>query len=196
MDKLPWKPFINAVGNDLLPVVVDPKIEPRAGSSLRKESLGKVPSIVVNGGAAGVRGWSTKVATLEELKTWSNDPRLGFGMRCNKIKAITIDAATSLGQVTQRDRILKVLGSTPSIAVSSENDPTKGVILFVSKQLFPHRSTDTPYAEIEYLTSNNFLVLAGGKHDFKWSSHLEGDLMEMLKSKKRVTTTQLNRIFD
>lgn len=195
MNTLPWAAFAKTCGFDLLPVVIDPNVVFHANSALsRSAPLFKVPSYVVDDGAVGVAGWAHGNSTPEAIEKWSADPRLGFGMRCREVQAITIKAATSLGQCLERDRIVRLLGA-PSIAATRENDPSRGIVLFCSKHGVARHRAETQHAEIENFNDNHFVVLAGGPCGYRWSQHVEADLQDMVRSKKRVKTEKLAKIF-
>lgn len=194
MNNLPWAAFAKTCGPDLRPVVIDDNVIFNARSSVQGPPY-KIPSTVVDGAAVPMHRWSHFDATPGAIEEWSADPRLGFGMRCRELQAITIKAATSLGQVMERDRILRLLGKAPSIAVSREADPTRGIVLFKAANGNARHRAETQHAEIENLNDNQFVVLAGGPLGYRWSAHIEGDLQDLVNSKHRVKTEALAKIF-
>ena len=194
MNNLPWAAFAKTCGSDLRPVVIDPNVAFNARSTVQGHPC-KIPSTVVNDAAVPMAGWGVIDATPKDIEKWSADPRLGFGMRCRELQAITIKAATSLGQVMERDRIVRLLGKAPSIAVSREDDPTRGIVLFKAANGNARHRVETQHAEIENLNDNHFVVLAGGPLGYRWSTQIEGDLQDLVNSKHRVKTETLAKIF-
>lgn len=196
MNKMPWDAFRNTVGPDLLPVVADPDIKVSPKSKLPQTTLGKTPSVVDKDGFAhGVHGWAQSKALKFDLDTWGSDTRLGFGMRCSTLKAIMIDAKTALGYRTQRDLILRAFGKAPALAVQRNGDDTRGIVLFTSSDTDTYRRAETPYAHLEFLGSTKFIVLDAGRIQYDWEKQLEEDLKTVLKSRTKVTTNKLLKIF-
>jgi hypothetical protein len=75
---------------DMLPVVSNPNAKISPGSSLR--ALGKTPSIYnAEGLVVGIRKWTQRVTTSEEILKWEKVPDYGICIQTRRLRAIDID---------------------------------------------------------------------------------------------------------
>lgn len=197
MNTLPWAAFANVCGPDLLPVVIDDNILFSARSVLPHGSvLYKCPSRIKADAAIGFANWPSHVTTRDEVEEWSADPRLGFGMRCKTLQAITIRAASALGFAAEVARIQFFLGDVPSVAAARGSNPAHGILLFRSEYGFARARAETMFAEIEAFHDHpTFVVIAGGVSGYEWPSDIGNELLEIVSSETKATNAQLAKVF-
>lgn len=91
-----WTMFIQAgFGDRLLPVVQDKSIKISSSSGIK--SLGKTPSLLnKNGEVVGIKGWTSKITTTDDISLWINNDKLGFCVNLrDEYAAIDIDVENS-----------------------------------------------------------------------------------------------------
>jgi putative DNA primase/helicase len=87
----PWRHWdlVLGLGADLLPVA-PPGSTPSPGSKIKK--FGKTPSVIDReGNAHGLKDWTTRAITEENIQRWSLDERLGICVRASACRAIDVD---------------------------------------------------------------------------------------------------------
>ncbi len=89
--KADWQRLVAAgLAADLLPVVCDLAVPIHPKSEIK--ALGKIPSAIGGHGLAhGLKQWTSKVATAEEVQAWSGDDRLGICLQTRLCKVFDVD---------------------------------------------------------------------------------------------------------
>lgn len=159
-----WQAFVDQrLGSDLVPVVCDLKLSISAGSSLRAIDA-KTPSAINDRDEVyGIAGWTDREASERDIATWSNDPRLGIGVVCRKVKAFDIDiddpAEAEAAADWLQDQIAYFAGSRAAVR-SRCNSPRTLLIVRcsdpMSKTVIP-----TSGGQLEFLADRQFFVAAG-----------------------------------
>ena len=66
----------------VLPIVSTPEVPSIENSALARANMrGKIPSVIVNGYACGLKQWPSYQSTDEELAAWSRNRDYGFCVR-------------------------------------------------------------------------------------------------------------------
>lgn len=109
-----WDRFVELVGPaDLLPVVSNPSAEVSPRSTLRQP--GKTPSIYnADRKVVGIRDWTRKVATAQEIAVWRSEPDYGLCVQTRRLTAIDIDVNDPLKALRCALSFARLLGLDPA----------------------------------------------------------------------------------
>lgn len=74
---------------DLLPVVSDPGAQISPHSRMR--DVGKTPSVFGDAGVVGLTNWPKRHTTVDDVRRWSQDSRLGICIQTRNVRALDVD---------------------------------------------------------------------------------------------------------
>ena len=179
--KLDWQRLVEAgLANDLLPVVCDPDVPISPTSTLT--SLGKTPSAVdARGRAHGIKDWTTKFSTEDEIQYWASDGRLGICLQTRLCKVFDVDvedhALANRVEDVLRPMIAEFAGVDPSqIPLRFRDNSSKFAILVRCDAVIKKRNIHLgELNKIEFLGNGQQAVIAGTHPSgsrIKW----EGDI--------------------
>lgn len=169
-----WEHLVEAgLGEDLLPVVCDPSVPISPRSSLAQ--LGKVPSTIdARGYAHGVKNWSRKNATAEEIERWSGDGRLGICLQTRKCKMFDVDIEDLelADRVEQflRSRIARVAGVDPQkLPLRFRKNSSKFALIVRCDAVISKRVVDLGGGNrIEFLGNGQQAMISGTHPSGSW----------------------------
>jgi RecA-family ATPase len=179
--KLDWQRLVEAgLANDLLPVVCDPDVPISPTSTLT--SLGKTPSAVdARGRVHGIKDWTTKFSTEDEIQHWASDGRLGICLQTRLCKVFDVDvedhALANRVEDVLRLIIAEFAGVDPSkIPLRFRDNSSKFAILVRCEAVIKKRNIQLgELNKIEFLGNGQQAVIAGTHPSgsrIKW----EGDI--------------------
>lgn len=162
-----WQHLADAgLAADLLPVVCDPSVPISRNSKL--QSLGKVPSAIDSQGMAhGIRGWTSKFATADEIATWSNDDRLGICLQTRIYKVFDVDveekALADLVKGLLIPMIAQMAGVSPSsVPLRFRQNSNKFALIVRCDAVMPKRVIAMRGSNrIEFLGNGQQAMIAG-----------------------------------
>ena len=179
--KLDWQRLVEAgLANDLLPVVCDPDVPISPTSTLT--SLGKTPSAVdARGRAHGIKDWTTKFSTEDEIQHWASDGRLGICLQTRLCKVFDVDvedhALANRVEDVLRPMIAEFAGVDPSkIPLRFRDNSSKFAILVRCDAVIKKRNIQLgELNKIEFLGNGQQAVIAG-THPSGSRIRWEGDI--------------------
>ena len=165
--KLDWQRLVEAgLANDLLPVVCDLDVPISPTSTLT--SLGKTPSAVdARGRAHGIKDWTTKFSTEDEIQHWASDGRLGICLQTRLCKVFDVDvedhALANRVEDVLRPLIAEFAGVDPSqIPLRFRDNSSKFAILVRCDAVIKKRIIQLDEVnKIEFLGNGQQAVIAG-----------------------------------
>lgn len=181
--KLDWQRLVEAgLADDLLPVVCDLAVPISPTSTLK--SLGKTPSVIgARDMACGIREWTTKFATEDEIQRWRNDGRLGICLQTRRCKVFDVDvedqALSNRVEAVLRPLIAELAGVDPSqIPLRFRDNSTKFAILVRCEAVIRKRVIQLGEVnKIEFLGNGQQAVIAG-THPSGSRIEWEGDIAD------------------
>ena len=161
-----WIHFTLALGwgDNLLPCVPNqPGLRLREGSALGLKTLGKIPSLFDGDGAVyGIKGWTVKVVTPEELTRWETDGRYNICARTGRdgLHALDVDIDDAALSAEVRAAIMQALGPLPE---RCRPGSTKFLVPFTlpKEESCKKRIIVTAQGRIELLGAGQQFVAAG-----------------------------------
>lgn len=159
-DKTDWVFFSEILGltEDLLPVVCNPVAEISAKSALK--ALGKVPSRYYSDGTAGgIKDWTSKRATLEDIERWSQEPDYGICVQTRVVRALDIDVPEPTRAAMIADTFLEALGT--GLPRRWRNNSGKCLYAFRLPGELGKRSFKTEGGIVEFLATGQQFVAIG-----------------------------------
>ena len=181
--KLDWQRLVEAgLADDLLPVVCDLAVPISPTSTLK--SLGKTPSVIgARDMACGIREWTTKITTANEIEAWSSDRRLGICLQTRLCKVFDVDvedqALSNRVEDVLRPLIAALAGVDPSqIPLRFRDNSTKFAILVRCEAVIRKRVIQLGEVnKIEFLGNGQQAVIAG-THPSGSRIEWEGDIAD------------------
>lgn len=179
-----WAHFelILGLGEDLLPVVSDPRIKISANSKMR--SLGKTPSRVNSAEAAvGVADWTSIRATQDDLSKWSRVSEYGICVQTRSVRAIDVDV-TDPEDAGRIRAALAYLG----LPCRSRSNSAKFLLVFTLPGEYFKSVIRTKHGIIEFLATGQQFVAVGthfnsdGKPSgarYEWLGGLPNEIPEL-----------------
>lgn len=156
-----WDSFLQ-YKEDLLPIVCDQSVPTAPTSKLPKENRGKVPSLIKDGFVYGIREWTKRITTIEEISRWKRDTRLGIGLQCRTIKAFDVDVDDP---VIADNLLLFFQKEFPEAALRLRNNSKRFLAAFVCEGNFKYNSMlvnmVNPNDKIEFLADGKQFQAAG-----------------------------------
>lgn len=174
-----WEHFSNTLGltADLLPVVSDPnaKISPLSGMS----QLGKTPSVIGNNGAAGIKGWTSKISTEQDIARWSSNPDHGICLAMRTVRAFDID----VGDQQLADNVAEFIESEVGfLPCRTRPNSPKRLFLFSVVGDIPKRVLRLKEGMVEMLASGQQAVMVGTHTSgsrYEWLGGLPDSIPEL-----------------
>lgn len=169
-----WQLFVDAgLGEDLLPLVCDLSAPISTSSSLRE--LGKVPSAIdENGYAFGLKGWTGRTTTAEEIERWSADDRLGICLQTRRCKIFDVDIEGKelADRVEQflRPRIAALANiGVDQVPLRFRDNSSKFALIVRCEAVMPKRVIDLGGGnKIEFLGNGQQAVISGTHPSGSW----------------------------
>lgn len=166
--------LIEGLGEDLLPVVSNPKAKISSNSYMKQ--LGKTPS-VYNGDneVIGVSKWTSKKTTSGQISHWRENPDYGICLQTRNIRAFDIDVDGENAKeivIFIMDQLAKIAGDY-DIAVRSRSDSEKCLIPVKIQGDLRKRTVYVEGGMIEFLATGQQFVAFGthpkGKR-YQWNN--------------------------
>jgi len=147
---------------DLLPVVSDPRVDISPLSKMK--STGKTPSIVNRQGhAAGLKDWTQRTSTPEDIARWSDDPRLGICVQTRRVRALDIDVEDEeiAEAIAVRWAELIEDESGPALGLRYRENSGKRLLAFIVEGELSKRHFKTEGGLVEFLATGQQFVAVG-----------------------------------
>lgn len=175
-----WHHFVElGLTADLLPVVSDPAVPISPHSKMT--AIGKTPSRINGSGhVAGIKDWTQKTTTPEEIARWSADDRHGICLQTRRARAIDVDVEDADTARTIADTIREQLGV--ELPRRGRADSPKFLLAFALPGDYTKRIIRVDAARkwaIEFLATGQQFV-AAGTHPKGARYEWEGGLPESL----------------
>ena len=165
---------------DLLPVVSDPRVDISPLSKMK--STGKTPSIVNRQGhAAGLKDWTQRTSTPEDIARWSDDPRLGICVQTRRVRALDIDVEDEeiAEAIAVRWAELIEDESGPALGLRYRENSGKRLLAFIVEGELSKRHFKTEGGLVEFLATGQQFVAVGthpSGERYKWAGGRPDDL--------------------
>lgn len=185
---------------DIMSVVSDRSV-PIAERSSLTDIDGKIPSAINGRGEAhGLKGWTQRLTSHEEIEQWQQDSRLSFGLRCRTVKAFDIDIDDAAQAAAVHDHIVAwishVSGKSPAARYRT-NSP-RSLVLVRCEDEMPKRVIDTGGGhQVEFLADRQFFVFAGTHKSgerYRWRD-AEGEWPELSREQLTALLEELQARF-
>lgn len=173
-----WAHFdlILGLGEDLLPTVCDPSVEPSPRSKIKEH--GRTPSVVnAEGQMAGIKGW-TQIKANGELKRWSRDVRYGICIQTRQLRGIDIDVPDPVKAQSIADAVVRILGVKLPVR-RREGTGKRLLAVMVEGDIRKSSFAVGPGEQIEFLGNGQMFVAAGARKNgsrYYWEDGLPGDI--------------------
>lgn len=154
-----WQKFIDfGLIEDLLPVVS--KLNAPISPNSTMKHLGKTPSLYnAQGLVVGIKDWTNKRATEEEVRAWMSEPDYGICIQTRYLRAFDIDVDDPVEVKNILSGIEDMLGLRPPLRFRTNS--SKCLLAFKMKDGFRKRTIKTKNGMIECLGDGQQFIAAG-----------------------------------
>jgi hypothetical protein len=151
--------LILGLGEDLLPVVSNPKGEVSARSKLK--AVGKVPSIyALDGKVVGLADWTSRRSTPKQIEAWSRQPDYGICLQTRQVRALDIDVEDA-ALATEIGLAFEALAYGAGLPVRWRGNSGKRLQAFRLAGDFTKRSFRVEGGLVEFLAGGQQFIAAG-----------------------------------
>ncbi len=188
--KAEWAHFDEVLGltADLLPVVSNPSVKTSAASTISNGNRGKVPSQIRQGTVGGIKEWTNKRSTHDEVNAWSGNPDYGICVQTRGVRAIDIDIDDRKRSQSVVQVIELLCGHMPK---RSRSNSGKCLLLFRMPGTLQKQRFATGNGEAIELLGDGQQFVAVGTHPSGASYEWEGGLPSAIPALDRDEVTSL-----
>ena len=154
-----WDHFELLIGaGDLLPVVSKPGAVVSPKSSLQE--VGKTPSLYNREGhAVGIKDWTSKQTSGEEIERWSAVPDLGICIQTRRVRAIDIDVTDALVADDIEEFVTEFIGL--SLPARRRSNSSKCLLAFIVDGDWGKRRVEVAGGIVEVLMNGQQFIAVG-----------------------------------
>lgn len=195
-----WAHFelILGLGEDLLPVVSDPRT--RISDNSKMKSLGKTPSIFNRvHEVVGMTDWTALRAGQDALAKWSRTPEYGICVQTRSVRALDVDVTNP----EEAGRIRAALAHL-GLPCRSRSNSSKFLLAFTLPGEYSKSVIKTQHGIIEFLATGQQFVAVGAHFNsdgkpsgarYEWANGLPSEIPELSAAQFKKVWTDLQLQF-